>query len=195
VLIDGNAGDGHGVEQPQTDLFGDNPSCPTAEMLLEFAVNDGNADVVLCEADAERRAELAARFPEAVIVRDHALAPEYVRDHVYALWLSDPCGPSGHGVDHMRAIADRVRSDFVIAFNEGWITTRLQGTTSGRWQTSRERYLPMSEPFWWTRHLNRRRLARTRHIIHGAANFRYRVLVVANYLAQGATREPFEEVV
>jgi hypothetical protein len=196
LLIDGNAGDGYGVERPQADLFGENPSCATAEMLVELAERDGNADVVLCEADKEKRSELAVRFPQAVIVGDHANAP-HVADsrYVYALWLSDPCGPSAHGVPHMRLLADRIRSDFVVIFNEGWIITRLAGTVSDKWKEARERYLPMVCPEWWTDALDRRHLARTSKIINGATNFKYRVLVISNFLSDGVKRKPMFEVV
>jgi hypothetical protein len=196
LLIDGNAGDGHGVEKPQADLFGDNPSCATAEMLVEMAERDGNADALLCEADKGKRAELASRFPRAIVIGDHAGAPQFATsEYVYAIWLSDPCGPSAHGVPHMRILADRIRSDFVVILNEGWITTRLAGTDDDRWKIARERYLPMASPDWWVEALNRKHLSRTSRIINGAANFNYRVLIISNFLSQGVSRQPLFEVI
>lgn len=193
LLIDGNAGDGHGVELPQSDLFGDNPSCATAEMMAGFAAKDGDADVVLCEADATKRAALAQAFPEAVVLADHADAPSVLRrEHIFAIWLSDPCGPSAHGVAHMRSIADRVRSDFVVVFNEGWIVSRCSNTKSAHWAPHRAKYMPMVPPQWWADALGRAHVARTKAIINGAPNFRYRVLTISDHLTQGAMREPFE---
>ncbi len=194
AIIDGNAGDGLGVNRPQLDFFSDNMSMTTADVATQVAAKVGNAVVILCESDKLRRDAIALRFPDAIILRDNAHAPGSIpSDCEYAVWISDPCGPAGHGVDAMQEVARSIRSDFVVAMNEGAIV-RIAGTESDLWKTARDRYAPMIEsPTWWADELGRRRMSRT-PIINGAANFKYRVLVVADYLADSALRRPFEEI-
>lgn len=203
AIIDGNAGDGLGVERPQLDMFGPNRSTTTAELAMRIADDIGNAVVILCEKLDDRRAALRSRFRDAIILDDNAKAMSAIPSNCkYAVWISDPCGPSDHGVDAMREVASAMRSDFVIAFNEGWISSRCAGLTGEcenevarrASRTMRDRYLPMIEtPTWWADQLRRERLART-PIINGAQNFRYRVIVAANVLSDSARRRPFEEV-
>lgn len=194
VIIDGNAGDGQGVDLPQIDLFDSNRSITTAELAVRIAEDVGNAEVILCDRNKERRTSLSGRFADVTILKDNALASDAIPpDCHYAIWISDPCGPAGHGVEAMRAVADRLRSDFVIAVNEGSIR-RIAGTDSELWSTSRERYAQMIEsPRWWADRLGRERLTRT-PIINGASNFKYRIIVAANVLSDAARRKPFEEV-
>lgn len=131
LLIDGNAGDGEGVQQDQLDMFGENPSCATAEYLVKLAKGMQDVDVLLCEVDRNKRIELAAKFPSAKIIVNHNTAPNYVtRDHIYVLWLSDPCGPAEQGIEPMASVASMIRSDFVLTFNEGFLH-RLAGTKEG----------------------------------------------------------------
>lgn len=198
ALIDGNAGDGEGVFIPEEGFFAFYPglveplsSSPTAELLMQIAEEDRNADVILCERDPQRRAQLTQRFPLAQIISNNAQACECISSQVrWALWVSDPCGPSGHGHEAMASLAKRVPIDFVIALNEGWINGRLRGTeTSSRWALARERYLPMANPQWWRQLLCRKYVARTHKLIRIAPNFRCRIMVVADYLSQGVRRK------
>jgi hypothetical protein len=193
VLIDGNAGDGVGVPIPQLHLFEDRQSHPTPRMLFEIADKLGGVTVILCERNKVKRESLKRLFPRAIILPNNKDVPAHIRpDHRYALWLSDPCGPSGHGVDAMRKLADdpRIRTDFVVILNEGWITTRLRGTSSPMWATSRQRYSQMVSPLWWARELRKTSVAHSK-LVAQSANFHFRLLIVANYLADVARRKEF----
>jgi hypothetical protein len=193
LLIDGNAGDGFGVKRLQLDLFGDDLSVSTPELLVQLGEKLGNADVVLCEKDPAKRRILARRFPQVPLVRDNALALQYIRqDHVFALWLSDPCGPAGHGAVHMRAVADLLPSDFIVVINDGGIH-RIRSTVSPRWQTSRERYAEMIEPGWWRQAVQRPRESRT-PLIRGSQGFHYHIAVLSHHLSDSARRKPFEVI-
>jgi hypothetical protein len=198
LLIDANAGDGLGVRKAQGDLFdGELLSRPTPQLLTELGATIGNADVCLCEKDKRKRAQLYAQFgrlPGVTIVADHAEVWRVIRsDHNYALWLSDPCGPKGHGVQDMLTVNRRVPTDFVVIFNET-ATDRIAHTNKPNvaWQTSRRLYVPMLDPQWWIDSFRKRYLARSR-LIQQSPNFGYRVMVISNYLADAARREPFTE--
>jgi len=206
AIIDANAGDGEGVPRPQCDLFEDGPSIsiPTPALAASLAVEHGG-DVYLCEKDADKRRDLRSRFPSAVILDDHADVPARLAGYEYVVVISDPCGPSGHGIDHLQSIARHIKyADFVVVFNEGWLRGRLAGvkpashpdedTPSRRaWQTTQRIYTPMIDPCWWMTTLGRRHIART-CLVRASANFQYRVLVVANYLSHAVQRRPFEVI-
>ena len=116
-----------------------------------------------------------------MLLKDNADVPSHINPHLYdyAIWLSDPCGYSKHGVDAMAEIARMIpKSDFVIAFNEGELE-RARGDT-------RERYYEMSDPQWWMVKLNKRFLARNQNIIQQSPRFGLRLMVVSNYIANGA---------
>ena len=196
LLIDGNAGDGEGVviDSYQEDLFvSDIMSHPTPEILTNVAAQVGNAEVVLCEKDNTKRAALYQRFPDALILADHKEAPSTVRpEHRYVLWLSDPCGPRDHGVKYMRQVGNRVATDFVVILNHGCIA-RINSTISPLWETSRELYGNYADPQCWREHLNKR-YAVLSGVIGQSNNFRFRIMVVSNYLATCCYRHPFTEV-
>jgi hypothetical protein len=197
VLFDGNAGDGEGVliDTYQEDMFvGEILSHPTPEILTDIAAQVGNVDVVLCEKVYAKRVKLYSRFPTAQIVGHHREAPSVLRpDHHYALWLSDPVGPRDHGVEHMCKVAAKVAADFVIILNEG-ACRRINGTTStGASETMRDLYSAHIDPQWWRETLGKRYVARTMQI--GASNaFRFRIMVVADDLANSCVRYPFVEI-
>lgn len=200
ILIDGNAGDGEGIELPQFDMFDESTSRPTPKLLIDAAADHG-FDVVLCENNRKRRAELAARFPTAIVIGNHSKAIDHISDeHAYALWVSDPCGPAGHGVDHMRRLAELVPcSDFVIVFNQT-ASYRIRGThkpATDRWtranQTSRGLYNWMADPNEWAAVLDRQHIAAT-PVTTQSTGFCFRVLVISNSLANGASRRPFEVI-
>lgn len=202
LLIDGNAGDGAGATKDQLDLFSENVSQTTAAMLMRFAANRENVDVLLCERDAEKRAILSDRFPGAGIVSDHARAPELLTDQYgYALWLSDPCGPADQGMEPMQRVSSVVAmADFVIVFNEGALDRMLAEPGSdcpahirAAFDTMNDRYAPMRDPRWWATELNRHHLSRT-PLYSASQSFRYRIMAVANYLSDAARRTPFEVI-
>lgn len=196
LLIDGNGGDGVGVEKLQRDLLDPDLdlSMTTPALLLRWKQRSNLVDVLICEKNKAHRENLTRLFPDATIIGDHAEAVNYVRsEHGYALWESDPCGPKDHGVEAMRAIAERIpASDFVIAFNDG-ATKRIEGTSSHLWSKARDLYTPMRAPIWWADQLGRSHVACT-PLQEGSNNFRYRVLVVSNYLSSAAKRKPFEVI-
>jgi hypothetical protein len=202
AIIDANAGDGEGVPLPQCDLFEDIPvSIPTPALAASLAVEHGG-DVFLCERKTERREELRKRFPRAVILNDHADVAAKLFGYEYVLVISDPCGPSGHGIEHLMAIAGK-HTDFIIVFNECFLArvdgvkppNNLDENTPQRraWLKAQHLYGPMGDPEWWMTTLKRRHIART-CLIRASSNFQYRVLVVANFLSDSAQRRPFERV-
>lgn len=194
AIVDGNAGDGIGVDLPQADFFCQNMSTTTADIATRLAASACDATVILCEKDKRKRAALTYRFSKAVVISDNANAIDAIpSDCGYVLWISDPCGPAGHGVEAMASLAKSIRSDFIIASNEGAVK-RIAATKDEKWGTARERYQPMIDSeTYWTETLCRRRLSMT-DVIPGARNFRYRIIVAANHLSDAATRLPFKEV-
>jgi hypothetical protein len=194
LLIDGNAGDGIGI---RNGFEGELLSRPTPQLMTELGALVGNADVCLCESDKRKRAELFSRFgrmPGVTIIADNCEVRSVIRgEHRYALWLSDPCGPKGHGVQHMLKIDRRLPSDFIVIFNET-STGRIAHTRDVAWQKSRCLYAPMLDPQWWFDSFRKRYLARSR-LIRQSPNFGYRVMVISNYLADAARRDPFNEII
>jgi hypothetical protein len=193
MLIDGNAGDGEGVDKNQRDFFkGEIQSKPTAELLCDLADTFG-ADVCLCERKQYKREKLSRLFPNRMILEDHARAPSLIV-HDYTLWVSDPNGPKDHGVEHMAAVARRVQfSDFVIVLNEGALG-RIGSTEDALWQVSRERYLWMLEPAEWLQRIPKKFLART-PVIRQSSNFHYRLMVISNYLTDAVHRLRHVEII
>jgi hypothetical protein len=195
ILIDGNAGDGFGVELDQRDLFGVHSSKPTPRILAELAVRYG-CTLCLCEFKRKKRQLLEMQFPEARIVATQCEAASLAirGGYDYALWLSDPCGYAGHGVEHMRRITmiastkvSRImRSDFVIVFNEHAVNRVVGASHSIYWQPH-QKYTPMLDPAWWLAQLSKRFLART-PIIHQSTNFNFRLMVVSDFLSDGVKR-------
>jgi hypothetical protein len=196
ILIDGNAGDGIGVELQQFDLFnGVRISKPTPRILAELADEHG-CTLCLCEANRKKRQLLKKQFPDVFIVASQQEAASFaIRGHYdYALWMSDPCGYAGHGVEHMRRLTvpvlDKVqriiRSDFVIVFNEHAVNRVLGASHSPYWKPH-QKYKPMLEPTWWLQQLSKRYLART-PVIKQSSGFRFRLIVVSDFLADGVKR-------
>jgi hypothetical protein len=199
MLIDGNAGSGVGVpDKDQGNLFGPTFSRPTSQMMVELARADGHCDVILCEAERKRRASLMRLFPGVIVLEDHAQAVSYVRrgEHRYAIWMSDPCGAAGHGVEHWVAVNRLVLCDFVVVFNEFFVMKRLAGVKKPNigWDRSKELYGWMAWDQEWLRRTGKRYLAKT-VLFDGGPNFKFRVMVLANYLARAARSHPFIEVI
>lgn len=198
LLIDANAGDGDGVSTLQFELFSGElrGSRPTPQLMVELAQSVGNADVCLVECSRAKRSKLWQRFghnKNVKIVASHAEIAAVIRpEHGYGLWLSDPCGPAGHGVEYMRLINNHLLCDFVVVFNEGNVMRALC-TTHG-WETYIKRYGNMIQPQWWLEQLEKPYMARTR-IIPASQNFHYRVLVISKFLSQAVRRSPFVELI
>jgi len=196
LLIDGNAGDGLGVviDTEQQDLFvHEIMSRPTPAILTAVADQVGNAEVVLCEKDLVKRSSLYQKFPTAQILGNHKEAPSVIRpDHKYALWVSDPIGPASAGFEPMRQVAHKLAADFIVILNHGSIN-RINKTSSVIWERSRELYGERIDPEWWRQQLNKRYLALS-HVVGQSPNFRFRIMVIADYLADACFRHPFTEI-
>jgi hypothetical protein len=195
LLIDGNAGDGMGVEIPlpypfENDRIKRETSRPTAGLLADLA-NDHNADLCLCDKDKEKRQILKEYFPEAHIFSTHEEVVQFAiaQRPDYAIWLSDPCGPAGHGVEYMRELAMYVRyTDFVIILNEH-ACSRFAGVAHSPYWQAHQIYPPMVEASWWSEKLPKRFQLRTIPE-RTSGNFCYRLIVLTDYLCEGARRQP-----
>jgi hypothetical protein len=189
ILVDGNAGDGEGVDVAQGDLFvGSHKSRPTPHLLSDLAKEHG-CTLMLCEQELRKRRLLVQAFPDALIVSDHAAAASYVikEGFNYALWLSDPCGPKGQGVEHMRQVALRIlRSDFVIIFNEVGPHRFIGVKHSPYWQ-KHQKYVPMLQSEWWLEQIPKRNMARTQ-VIKQSSGFHFRLIVISDFLTDGVKR-------
>jgi hypothetical protein len=203
ILIDGNAGDGYGVELQQFDLFdGVTNSKPTPHILADLAREYG-CTLCLCEAKRKKRELLSEQFPNALIVATHreAAALAISGGHDYVLWLSDPCGYAGHGVEHMRRLTmpmqgkvQRImRSDFVIIFNELAVNRVVGARDAPEWQPH-QKYVPMLQPTWWLQQLPKRYLART-PVIKQSSGFHFRLMVVTDFLTDGVKRLRHVEII
>jgi hypothetical protein len=218
VIIDMHAGDGAGVDKPQLDLFEEhNPSCATAELATNLAEKLGNTDVILCEHSAKQRALLEAEFQNALILPDHSLAASHIsNEYKWGLVLNDPNGPSDQGVEAMREIGERLKiCDFVIVFNEGRTSALLkvrdtsaeteasdsQHTNAAqirgvreckhkyKWMLSED--LTITNFSEWKKQIGRTRISTT-GLVKATPHFRYRVLVVSNFLTDAALRGNFK---
>lgn len=177
VLIDGNAGDG--LDIPLSNKY----SRSTPHILSSIV--DKNADLILCEKNAELRSLLVQQFPHAFILRDHAETPPLIqyRQYDYGIWVSDPCGPKDHGQAAMQLAARSIGAfDFFIIFNEAFIH-RLEGRLhdTRRQQT----YLPMADAFYWLELLDKKFVARSLPI-YASRGFEFRLLIISDRLSDAA---------
>jgi len=192
VIIDFNAGDGEGVDLAQGDLFGPNRSRATAELAAQQAATD-NVFVILCEKQADRFAKLKEKYgttPRVTIIRDHRDVVPLVVGFDYAIVLSDPCGPAGHGEDILGAVSRAVpKADFIIALNLHGVN-RINGTHQSAEQvgragkanaTSRERHGWKNDPYRWQALLGRRHMASSR-VIPMSSTFTLQMLVIADFV-------------
>jgi hypothetical protein len=195
ILIDGNAGDGAGVEMQQRDMFV--RSCesePTPQVLADLAATY-HATLCLCEHDVGKRRMLKARFPDVRIVPDQAAAADLaLRGFNYALWTSDPCGPKGHGLYSMSRIAlGLLRSDFIVVSNEGALSRFIGVAHCPSWQ-KHQVYTLQLDPAWWLAQLPKRYLARS-PLINQSQNFHFRLLVISDFLTEGVRRMRNVEII
>lgn len=199
VIIDGNAGEGMGVEPAQRDLFMDVRSESTPELAVRLG-QDFQCEVILCEKRSERRLKLIERFGRetfVTILDDHSKAPKLVseRGYQYSLAISDPCGPAGHGVEQFLQQISRIvkRADFISILNMKFLF-RLDGVMKPNpgWDKSKERYSPMRHASYWMQVLGRRRASQT-ETINSSSGFAWRMFVVANHLSSAVKRAPFQE--
>jgi hypothetical protein len=203
LLLDLTAGDGNGVALPQQDLFLTAvESWTTPALLTRLAQGHPNVQVVLCEKVGRRRALLQEKFPGATVLEHSALAPSWITATIgYCLVVSDPNGLRDHNLAAMAAIAQQLpRSDFILTFNE-WSLKRLLGVmpptpeahhiVRDAW-AAQEAYRWMQDPQAWKARLRKNYYARTRTLIQASPNYRYRMLVVSNYLGDAVRRHPQE---
>lgn len=194
VFIDMNAGDAEGVaimqDQSTFDFIEPPISTPTAELAVRSGV-----DVILCEKNRKKRARLQERFghvPGVRIIGDHAGVLMLIAGYDYALVLSDPCGPAGHGEETLAAISRAIpHVDFIIALNVGAVG-RINGTHQSEADvgrpgksnaTSRGRHWWKDDPIAWRKRLGRRMVAVTRGPpVRISPSFGLQVLVISNYL-------------
>lgn len=204
LIIDMHAGDGEGVPVPQLDLFGDPPTYPTPLLATRLACTLGHTDVFLCEKKAHARQALASKFPQALILKDHADIGGALRpEHRWALILNDPCGYADHGIPTLQALATRVSLDTLIVFNEGALRQLLgmhdMPTTPdpphvARIRAVRPHYAWMAEPRNWAQTLGSKHMART-VLIKATARFHYRIFVLSHTLSQALRPPTWEHVV
>ena len=197
LLVDANSGDGEGVARTD-DLFR-HPSEASAEMLNKIAAAAG-ADLCLCEKVKSRRLKLMERFgSSAVVLAKHEEVPALVLagKYNYVLWLSDPCGYAGHGLEPMKQTARLCpRSDFVIALNIGAID-RLNGVNPDDpwWGGTRQKWIPteIAKPVWWRDLLGKKQVSSS-DVIEQSRGFKFKILVVSNFLAQASRKRPFKVI-
>jgi hypothetical protein len=205
ALCDAHAGDGNGVALPQGDLFdGVCLSVATAPLIVTMAERDGNADVFLCERNAAKRASLAAKFPGATILSDHAELPgRLIGRYRYAQTISDSCGPKEQGMECLRKIALMIpRADFFIVCNAFLLRDNLRDLaepTAGSSRhykaayVTRERYAHLADLERYPIELNRKHMSATDEIPM-SNRFKPRIMVVSNFLSDGAKRKPFKVI-
>jgi len=201
VVVDGNAGDGIGVEAQQPDFFYPAKSESTAELSVRLA-SLHDCDVVLCEKDRKKRAVLFEKFgnmPRVHIFADNALAVPFLegRRYDYALVICDPCGAAGLNPEYFLKKVVRIipRADYVIILNIAYLK-RLKGTEKGgtkAFATHRAQHLPMIIPRYWTDLLNKTRMAQTITPVYQTNGFVWVMIIVSDYLSDTVLRHPFKE--
>lgn len=205
LLVDMHAGDGMGVPNPQFDLFQTNHSMSTPAMAIKLAQNIGNGTVILCEKQQDLRAKLSTAYPTAHMCGNNThVLPMILPHHTWALIINDPNGYAGHSIATMQQIAGTIASDFVIVFNEGALerlcgmndsidwSHMLHGTFISNIRNAKKQYAWMLEPQNWGKKLTRRYVARSIRK-NASSGFRYRILVVSNFLSQ-VIRSPQWEI-
>lgn len=222
LIIDFNAGDAKGVTPPQGDMFRVSEST-TTPAIAERVCDKYGWDGLLCEINRKHRTSLVERFPQFAVIGDHANAPSFVENMkplpTNGVCTSDPNGHGQHGIEHMAKLGQIVRKlDFVIVHPYGALMRHLGVNKEGNddhhkngaavaasraavekyeWMRDQDNldrwgdYLPSLE---WAVRLGRTRMATTR-VISASRGFRYRIMVVSNYLPHGITRNPlFQEI-
>jgi hypothetical protein len=206
LLIDTNAGDGHGVREPQMNFFEDEVSQPSPLVLADLYGQIGAAGLIVCEQNRKRREsleiELKRQVPQAVVLADNRdLIGMTFEAFDWALVVSDPCGYSqrngkGHPLEVLQYIMGRVSSDAILTFNRGALARHLAvGDEPGPYDNeritavrkTRHEYEWMDELSAWASRLGRRRAARSR-VVSQSSNYKFQLIVVANYLADRIQR-------
>lgn len=206
VIIDMHAGDGHGVTQPQGDLFRGSESTPTARLAIEISTAmrearpDVTVDVFLCEKVRKRRKSLEPFSGSATILTDHRKLPPLGR-YAWGIVFNDPNGPSKHGVELMQRLAgDIARLDFIIVVNEGALgriagvrgastdgNAPIWATDADRARAIKDRYAWMTNPSQWARRLGRRHVLSSQSL-YGSRAMKGRILLVTNAAPQRPQR-------
>lgn len=190
VVIDTNAGVGQGVTLPQGDFWEPSQSRSTAEVAVGLASSCGDTTAVLCEKNPVKRAALEARFPDAVILKDHALAVNCIQPtHRWGLIINDPCGPRHAGVEHMQSIGRKLpHSDFIIVVNDGALD-RIRGVKKEKFRPAMSAYDWMQDWGEWRRRIDRKQIAVSRRFSQ-SAGFNFRLLIVTNFLTRAVQTSP-----
>lgn len=202
LIVDMHAGTGEGIILPQLDFWEETVSFATPALAMRLATKMGNSDVILCEQHAVKRKELTERFPDAIVLADHAEVPTHIRaDHQWALVMNDPCGIADHGIDTLETIASLIATDWLIVFNEHALHRYLgmeptvpypEPVHVARIRRARANYIWMENQLAWAQRLGARHMARS-HLVKASGTFHYRIFVLAHTLSQ-ALRPPIWEI-
>ena len=222
IFIDMHAGDAEGVAQPQTDLFREDRSHPTAAIGERLAAEHG-LRLLLCERVKKHQLHLAEKFPRATVIGAHSGAYDHVSKLAYipgwGFCVSDPNGPGEQGVEDMARIGGLIsRMDFGVVFAQKSLTgcvsfrdkhiDRLADAPSSIWGrcarfADRNRWMvgdgldrwgkPMPSLEWLER-LNRKYMAKT-PLIRGSPRFHYRVLLISNFIPDAIKRSSRFQVI
>lgn len=156
LLIDGNAGDGHGVGVPGRLLTSETTAHILIRQAIHYRTLGYNVDVILCEKKRINRKSLEHYLRQwcpylddfVRIIGDHHHVIEHIHhSYDYVVWLSDPAGYSHHGEfsgngEHpprphespmFRLTHIVPHCDFFILFNETTLTsTKSEGKSHGK---------------------------------------------------------------
>jgi hypothetical protein len=212
LLFDTHAGNGCGVPKPQRGLGfnGENGldeiSESSALMMGRLSNKVAPCKLFLCEIVQDRRDSLRQKIrqvqPAAVVLSDNNHLLDVRLDRFgFGLGIVDPCGLH-HPIEVLQHVASRMPSDFILTFNRGaW--GRVNGLGNGSDPSELPRVIgarhskqgyEWMEQDWtrWAALLNRKCVARTRNVKPQSANFRYRLIVVADYFADCIKNNPDE---
>lgn len=209
IGIDMHAGDGEGIRYGEGDLFGHTQRSKASSMVLyEQSKSHGNFDTVLCEIKPERRELLHPKFPDAMILKDHADIKHYLetlkKKPAWGILICDPCGPKEMGLEALKTLCREIQYlDIVMAFPHGGIVRPLGLRKDGpnpisakNANTSQKRYGWMLDcnnidkygmPYpslKWVNVFSRRHLVCSSSVITRSKGFHYRIMVASNFLPE-----------
>jgi hypothetical protein len=200
VIIDMHAGDGAGVATNQGSLFELDVSLPTAALAVRLGAKFA-VDVILCEKNKERRDQLfnyCHAWTRTTVAPDNSLHG-WITHYRWALVFNDPNGHSGHNIESLEYIAERIpKSDFIICLNEGSLLRHLavgddgQDTSSNAHlvqavRQSKEKYRWMTDPQNWASLLHKKTVVVSK-IRSESPGFRGRVMLLTNFAAKHPAR-------
>lgn len=204
LIIDLHAGDGHGIEPAQLNLFGPQESVPTALIALAAAERLNKycrVGLRLFERDATRRHTLhdaiSLRNPHLDLLsieENHKALQEFAffRGYDYVLAISDPNGPKAAGTDVLIAIAQQ-RTDRrldVLAVIATGALARIRGLKSnspsaqGARRTHDEFYWWHDKPEEWAHRLNRQIVVASSPIKAANGGMQQKIFLITNFTAR-----------